>query len=91
MVWEGRAPRGAPANARWRHLGVLPPLFSAMRWTPTKEGEERIKTLFAFLPHYLPNREAYVWLETVTVLQRYDWAGFTWPRLCWKTIREVAQ
>jgi hypothetical protein len=60
-----------------------------MRWKPKKEGDERIKTLFALLPHWLPNRKAYVWLETISVFQRYDWCGFTKPRLGWKTIGEV--
>ena len=33
MGREARAPRDASANARWRHLGVLPPLFNDERQT----------------------------------------------------------
>ena len=62
-----------------------------MRLRETQEGERRVKTYFAFLPTWSPKSKSWVWLETVTMEQVYEWCGNLKPRLTWLNVREVAK
>ena len=64
-----------------------------MKWHSPKRpelGDERIRTFFAWLPTFIPQSRKNVWLESVTVQERYGFYGLTEPRLGWRIIREVS-
>jgi hypothetical protein len=43
-----------------------------MKWHQKKNGEERIRTRFAWLPIYFTDEDIFVWLERVAVKEVYD-------------------
>ena len=55
-----------------------------MRWKEHREGDRRVKTFFAWFPTWIRHGDYTVWLETITVEQKYcEW------REWWMTEREV--
>lgn len=64
-----------------------------MKWHVPKEpelGDCRIRRRFAWLPVFIPDTRKVVWLEWVTVEEKYTIVGVT--QLCygWRVVREVA-
>jgi hypothetical protein len=63
----------------------------------------RVRSLFAWFPVTIPvYKDGYnknirpiafknVWMERVTVIEEFMWAGITEPRLEWKIIEEAKQ
>ena len=58
-----------------------------MRGRLSKEGDERIKTRFAFIPVVVGLE--WRWLTKVTTKQKYMWVGYKEPFLCWEDIEFI--
>jgi len=65
-----------------------------MRWFVPEipeVGDIRIRRIFAWLPMFIPEKRNCVWLEWVTVEERFQWCGVTEPQLRWCVTREIPQ
>lgn len=64
-----------------------------MKWCVPKQpelGETRIRRRFAWLPIFIQDTRKQVWLEWVTVEEKYSIIGVSQLRYGWRVIREVA-
>lgn len=63
-----------------------------MNWFVGKSprlGQRRIRTRFAWFPIYIQEPRKSVWLQWVTVEERFSIAGVSEPQFVWVAVREA--